>query len=67
MYMQFGGRQHTAVTAATYGQQESGLSLILICYILSMWLCSHGWLPHGYKVAAAAPAALLYFGFSLCI
>ena len=26
MYMQFERRQHTAVTAATYGQRESGLS-----------------------------------------
>ena len=67
MHMQFGGRQHMAVMAATYGQEESGLSLILICFILSMWLCSRGWLPRGYKVAAAAPAALLYFSFSLYI
>ena len=56
-----------AVMAATYGQEESGLSLILICFILSMWLCSRGWLPRGYKVAAAAPAAFLYFSFSLYI
>lgn len=34
-------------------------SISLILHILSMWFHPHGWFPHGHKVAAAAPTALL--------